>query len=183
MASYTLHLGFNWNSPIIGSTWGDGSTSGEYRFLQYALARQDGAPAWFQFVKNDVLSVTIWDLSSAPSLKDLALSMSFSALEAGEVSTYAPGTLVTSGDARSLTAGNGDPYLSFDSVTGVVGAGGSGGPWGASSFVYAAGSFTFAADASYKLSFLLRAAQARSDGSPARLFVSDPEVIVGSRGG
>lgn len=186
MANFTLHLGFNWNSQLIGSIWGSASPSGEYRFLQYALAAPDGRAAWFQFAKGDVLSVMIWDLSSAPALRELALSMSFSALEVGPVTTYAPSELVTSGDAESLTAADGNGYLSFNSITSAVsgGGGGSQGPWGPSAFVYAAGSFTFAADASYKLSYLLRAANARSGGSePARVFVSDPEVIVGSRGG
>ena len=180
MANYTLHLGFNWNSPLIGSIWGDKTISEEYRFLQYALADAGGNPAWFQFQIGDVLSVKIWDLTSSPSTKDLMLSMSFAALEAGEPSTYAPSTLVTSDAAESLQSDGGPWYLLFTSVSGAVNGTGSDGPWGESRFVYAAGPLTFSASSSYKLSFSLKAVS--PGNGDARVFISDPEVIVGSRG-
>lgn len=180
MANYTLHLGFNWNSPLIGSIWGDGALSDEYRFLQYALANDADKPAWFQFKIGDVLSVMIWDLTSSPSVKDLMLSMSFAALEAGETSTYDPGTLVTSSAAESLQSDDGHWYLRFTSVDGAVTTSGTTGPWGDSRFVYTAGPLTFSANSNYKLAFSLRVVNPNNGN--ARVFISDPEVIVGSRG-
>lgn len=181
MKNTTLHLGFNWQSPLIGAIWGRGQLSAEYRALQYALANDSdgGKPAWFQFELDDVLRVLIWDLSSSPSSKELALKMSFSKLDA--VATYDPSDLVQGSSATPLRdASNGEWYLSFNEVsrTSVPGEG----PWGASSFVYAAGSFTFIKKSNYKLSYSLQVT--KPDGGEAlRVFLADPEVIVGSRGG
>lgn len=64
MANYYVHLGFDWNSYKIGTVWG-AATSDDY-FLQYALTKNDQAPwepALFRFRPGDDLSFRFWDLT------------------------------------------------------------------------------------------------------------------------
>lgn len=183
MASYTLHLGFNWNSPLIGSFWAD---PGERRFLQYALADGSGAPAWFRFAQDNSLAVELWDLTTTMrGAVDMTMvaSMSFGPLDdSGGDQTYAPSTLVSSWgsaeQATKLVDGKDQPYLQLGDISSI---GGGDSPWGPARGHYSAGSFTFSAEASYKLSFFLRVAIAGIQ--PPRDYLSDPEVIVGPRGG
>ena len=184
MANYTLHLGFNWSSPTIGSIWSSGAALEDYRFLQYALAGSSGLPAWFQFQVNDVLNIEIWDLSSAPGKSEAVpgLNMSFAPLDAGTTGTYDPSTLMdlqgNASVATQLVNGQSQAYLSFNNV---VSASGTNSPWGPCRGHYSTGSVAFKSEASYKLSFYLRVALSGGSSGP-RSFLSDPEVIVGSRG-
>jgi hypothetical protein len=189
MSNFTLHLGFNWNSPEIGSFWGTSAINAALnnRFLQYALADERGAPAWFQFAAGDGLAVELWDLSSPTTTPAgevvLALAMGFAPLEAGPQQAYDPMTLVDpQGAAVPATLavdGRREPYLDFSAISSAAG---KSGPWGACRGHYVAGAIALRSAADYKLSFSLRAALSGSGLTP-RLFVSDPEVIVGSRGG
>lgn len=186
MSNFTLHLGFNWNSPAIGAFWSNAAIAENGRFLQYALSDQNAAPAWFQFASNDAIAVDIWDLSSSSApIGDLvlALSMAFSPLDANSGSAYVPSTLVdaqgTATQATQQVQGSAQPFLKFDAISSAQG---KSSPWGACRGHYTAGSLKMSAASSYKLSFCLRVGLSGS-GEPTRVFVSDPEVIVGSRGG
>ncbi len=185
MASYKLHLGFDWNSPIIGSIWGSPGTT-SYRFLQYAL---EGAsdPAWFQFQVNDTVSIVMWDLTSEPVAGTPALDLAFSPLDAvgGAPTTLAPSTLVDYGVgiATSASTDQGNNYLAFTSINTVTASQPAQGPWSESRTTYNAGPLAFNTKeyTTYKVSFRL-AFTARQTGE-TKVFISDPEVIVGSRGG
>jgi hypothetical protein len=182
MAVYTVHLGFNWNSPLIGSFWNSEGAATE-RFLQYAISTSSGAPAWFQFAAGDSLSFEIWDLSSVqqqPGGPAFGMGVSFSPLE-GSSSTIQPSDVVSAAQSVATTTSrvidDRKQYgLQFASV--VSSAGGSC-PWGTSVGHYRAGSIELTAQRSYKMSFYLKISYAGEN----RVFISDPEVIVGSRGG
>lgn len=177
--SYILHLGFNWNSPTIGWIWDPGASS-SYRFLQYALARADGTAAWFQFTAEDTLRVKIWDLSpsSAPQLSSFAVNLSLSPLDdTGPAQSYTPSDYLTFDGANAVSLLDGtNPYLAlvthqftYDGLPSP--------PWGTargSSTVL--GPVTFSAAAQLKLSFYLKI----HCGSDSKVFISDPETIVGS---
>jgi hypothetical protein len=183
MANYTLHLGFDWNSPTIGSIW-TGTTNETYRFLQYAVADGNELPAWFQFQPDDVLNTVIWDLSTSVTAQmNVELSMSFGPLDAGTIQTYDPSSLVSFQGSVATTSHKtvnslSESYLSFTNI--VAASGKDSPPWGPCQGSYSVGSISFNAIASYKLSFYLKA----SPGGliTPRPYVSDPEVIVGSRG-
>ncbi len=183
MASYTLHLGFDWNSPIIGSIWGtSGGTT--YRFLQYAL--EGGSdPAWFQFQLDDTLSIVIWDLTTTPVPGTPALDLAFSPLDltGDAASTLVPSTLVDCATAANAVTGHGNNYLTFTSINTVTTAESAKGPWSDSRTTYTAGPLTFTTKdyTTYKLSF--RLGFTARNGGGTKIFISDPEVIVGSRGG
>lgn len=181
MADYTLNLGFNWNSITIGSIWSSEDDLEDYRFLQYALADGEGRPAWFQFYEDDVLKILIWDQAPTTDMR-LDLAMSFGPLEAGIDRTYDPLSLMSSETAtvaQRTVNGRTQDYLSFKGIVPELGATTS--PWGERQRGYLAGSLSFKTRARYKLSFLVQAAA--SGGSTSRSYLSDPEVIVGSRGG
>lgn len=185
MAVYTVHLGFNWNSPLIGSFWNSEGASTE-RFLQYAISTSSGAPAWFRFAAGDSLSFEVWDLSSAqlqPGGPAFGMGVSFSPLE-GSASTIAPTDVVSAAQSVATTTsrvidGQKQYGLQFASVVSVSGGGAGGCPWGTSVGHYRAGSIELTAQQSYKLSFYLKVSYSGEN----RVFISDPEVIVGSRGG
>ena len=184
MASYTLHLGLDWNGAPIGTFWASGDDhAGTYRFLQYALASATGAPAWFHFTAGDTSSVELWDLTPAPP-RDWALALSvalsFSALEATSAQTLDPRTLVSFAGVAAVSNDDAPSQL-FLQLSSVNSAPGGSCPWGASAGHYAAGAVTFTSAATYKVSFCVRAAP-QGGAEPPRIFVSDPEVIVGSRG-
>lgn len=68
MANYYVHLGFDWHSYKIGTVWGT-AASNNY-FLQYALTKNKQAPwepALFRFQPGDELRFRFWDLSDPPS--------------------------------------------------------------------------------------------------------------------
>jgi hypothetical protein len=183
MATYTLHLGFNWNSPLIGSFWAEPISR---RFLQYALADGGKAPAWFRFAEGDVIAVEIWDLTEGIlGTGDMALapSLAFTPLDEGTTTAYSPDALVSAwGNAEQATYlvnGKAQPYLSLSEVSSIAG---TSSPWGPARGHYGAGAFTVTAQLAYKMSFFLRVALAGTSGPP-RDYVSDPEVIVGPRGG
>lgn len=185
MANYTIHLGFNWNSPTIGSIWSSEST--DYRFLQYALAGANGSPAWFQFSVDDTFSVVIWDLSSLSPIPDAwSLSMSLAALDAGTPQTYVPSDLLgLSPDASEGSKSvNGQPenYFSFESISFSYGPDNRS-PWGTCRGQSSSlGPVSFSAVASFKLSYSLQVTADNEGTRETRVFISDPEVIVGSRG-
>jgi hypothetical protein len=186
MANYTLHLGYNWNSPTIGSIWT--TESGTFRFLQYALADGNGAPAWFQFQPDDELYVQAWDLSStAPVPSAWSLDMSLSPLDAGPTATYDPATYLsfTSATAtvQSQTVGvMTESYLQFSSFDFHYGSYTS--PWGPCRGQSSSplGPLTFLRASSFKLSFSLSATASHDGDRTTEVFLSDPEVIVGSDG-
>jgi hypothetical protein len=182
MAVYTVHLGFNWNSPTIGAFWSSKGPSDD-RFLQYELGTSGQAPAWFHFVQNDSLTFELWDLSASrqePGGPAIGLALSFSPLDAGTSQTIAPVSLVSASAAAAVStrqvAGRQESYLDF---TSIVSTSGGACPWGPSVGHYGAGTIELTAIQSYKMSFCLKA----SYSGVARIFLSDPEVIVGSRGG
>lgn len=179
MSAFTLHLGFNWNSPLIGSIW-DTSPS-QYRFLQYALA-EGSVPAWFQFEADDVVAVVIWDLSSGDGAMTVGLSMSFGPLvvpaSTTKVASYNPTGLVSGSTTSVEHYSNDQPYLAFNSISQSKR---SDCPWGAASASYDAGTITMSGDRRYKLSFLVRAVPSGGSGQ-SQSYLSDPEVIVGSGG-
>jgi hypothetical protein len=179
MANYTLHLGFDWNSPLIGSIWKPDALTESYRFLQYALADNKGAPAWFQFYQGDTFSVIVWDLSSSPVSVNLTLEMAISETDAAE--TYNPTEYLTLTNVASVQK-SGQYYLSFPNPSGPQSSTLQG-PWGTSTAWYSdAGLVTFKANNfTCKLSFRLSASP-KSGGSD-QVYLSDPEVIVGSAGG
>lgn len=182
MAVYTVHLGFNWNSPLIGAFWSSKGPS-EDRFLQYELGTSGEAPAWFHFLQNDSLTFELWDLSTArqePGGPAIGLALSFAPLDAGTSQTIAPSSLVDASAAAVVSTreviDRQESYLSFSTI---VSASGGTCPWGRSVGHYSAGTIELTATQSYKMSFCLKA----SYSGVARIFLSDPEVIVGSRGG
>jgi hypothetical protein len=186
MADYTLHLGFRWGGPAIGSILGTGAAlPHDARFLQMALAGSGGAAAWFQFQPQDTMSVTIWDLSSTsapdPSGFALGLDMSFGPLDGGgQYTTINPASLVTS-DGYYVTTqvfdGKQSQVLRCDAVEPSNSPGDC--PWGTWRKCYAAGRVTWTAATSYELGFILTV----SSQGTRQYFVADPEVIVGSNGG
>jgi hypothetical protein len=188
MADYTLHLGFRWDGPTIGSILGTGpALPHDARFLQYALATADGAAAWFQFQPQDTVHVLIWDLSStsAPNAAELAvgLSMSFGPIDVddggdGSYTTIDPDTLVAGDDISTQSQeydGKSSTVLVFDDI---VPSSDDGCPWGSARRCYAAGDVTLTAEASYEVGFIVTVAYQGN----SQIFVSDPEVIVGSGG-
>jgi hypothetical protein len=182
MANYTLHLGFTWNSPPIGSIW-TSTTVETYRFLQYAVADGSGAPAWFQFQQDDVLNILIWDLSTSVTAQmTVELSMSFGPLESGTTQAYDPSSLVSFQGSAAVSShvvnGRSESYLGFSHI---VPAPGKDSPtWGPCQGSYSAGSLSFTSVFNYKLSFYVKASPGA--GITPRPYVSDPEVIVGSAG-
>jgi hypothetical protein len=182
MANYTLHLGFNWNSPLIGSIWSREGVNESYRFLQYALASDQGSPAWFQFSTGDTLSVVVWDTSTSPVAMGLDLAMGLSYLTASE--TYNPSLYLSLGGAATAQQAsyNQQYYLEFSSLSGGPQKTPSTSPWGScSSWYQPGGPVTFTGAINCKLSFRLIAAPV-GGASPAQVYISDPEVIVGSTG-
>ena len=184
MADFTLHLGYNWNGPTIGSIWTTESST--LRFLQYALADADGAPAWFQFQAGDNLYVRIWDLSSeAPIPSAWSLKLSLSPLDAGPPETYDPSTYLSFSSSlatvQSATVGGStSSYLQLSNVSFHYGS--YTGPWGAcrgqSSILL--GPLSFTSPLSLKLSFSLSATVSNNGDLLTEVFVSDPETIIGS---
>jgi hypothetical protein len=184
MALYTLHLGFNWNSPLIGSIWGTGNVPEPYRFLQYALAAGDGeTPSWFQFDENDQLSVTVWDLSPSPVPMALDLAMSLSYCDAPQ--TYNPSDYWDVGQSVTHSPENGQYYFTYTNISGGPTSTLSKSPWGDCYAKYTAtvptqtGFVTFTNNVRCKLSFRLKAV-ASGTGNALQVYLSDPEVIVGS---
>jgi len=181
MALYTLHLGFNWNSPPIGSIWGTPMPG--TCFLQYALTDDTGASHLFKFAETDELAVIVWDLSSSPVQMSLQLSMSLSYLEASE--TYDPSSYLDVGGDKAVGEKNAQYYFTFASVTGGPQGTSSTSPWGPCTSWYSArvltktGNVTFASPITCKLSFRLNGSPS-GGGSEPLVFLSDPEVIVGS---
>jgi hypothetical protein len=191
VANYILYLGFDWNSPPIGSIWATEGT--DYRFLQYALANDAGAPAWFRFAAGDTFTVVVCDLSeSAPvPVPEIGLSMSISALDpvASGSQTYEPATMLTlppSVRAGSTNvSGRTEYYFTFSAVELAYGPGVTCPPWGPcrGTSTNTLGPVTFSRDnSSFKLSYRLEATRTYGGDRESRVFVSDPEVIVGSRG-
>jgi hypothetical protein len=187
MADYTLHLGFRWEGPPIGSILGAGpALPQDARFLQYALANASGAAAWFQFQPQDTVHVKIWDMSSTsapgPAGLALGLSMSFGPLDGGgdEYSTLDPLTLVAGdGHVTTKSVDDGDKASTvfvFDTIVPSSNAGDC--PWGSARACFAAGEVTMTAAASYEIGFIVTA----SYQGTRQVFVADPEVIVGSGG-
>lgn len=172
-----IHLGFNWSSPIIGSVWKNEPT--EYRFLQYALAKhKDGTvPAWFKFDVNDSVYFYIWDLGSSKSYSPSALNIGFS--ELSSATADAPDTYVDwdtsqwSTETQDKSKGNyGSTYLQATPSSGTSGVTC---PWDSSSASYSVTAYVkFNKACQCKLSFYLDVND--------RAFISDPEVIVGSKG-
>ena len=191
MANYILYLGFDWNSPPIGSIWATEGT--DYRFLQYALADAAGAPAWFRFAQGDTFTVVVCDLSApaaSPAL-EIGLSMSISALEtvASGSQTYEPSTRLTLPPSVRASSTNVDGrteyYFTFPAVELAYGPGNTCPPWGPcrGTSTNTLGPVTFSQDnTSFKLSYRLEATRNLDGARESRVFVSDPEVIVGSRG-
>jgi hypothetical protein len=186
MADYTLHLGFRWDGPPIGSILGAGpALPHDARFLQYALASSGGAPAWFQFQPQDTITVKIWDLSSSsapgPAGLVVGLSMSFGPLDGGDTyTTIDPYTLVASdGDTSTQSVNHDDKVstvLDFDAIVPSSDAGDC--PWGSARRCDAAGKVSLSAQASYEIGFIVTVAYQGA----RQVFVADPEVIVGSGG-
>ncbi len=198
MTAYTLHLGFRPDSPRIPMVW-DPSDATSYQFLQYAL--DDGSQAmWFnQFYVDDTFSVTAWNLtpppktspSKLPSIPTLTLRMSLGYLSAKDYQdgykTYCPTDVLDLGSAASSKTDkhNSQSYFQFEAPSGSWYSPSSQVtcPWGAYSAVYYTGTVTFldftqnfdVTTLQCKLSFWLQCADGQT-------FISDPEVIVGSRG-
>lgn len=188
MADYTLHLGFRWDGPAIGSILGaSAALPQDARFLQFALADDDGAPAWFQFQPQDAVSVQVWDLSSTsasgPSGFALGLTMSFGPLggDGGDsYTTIDPTTLVTSDDYTVTTQEYGGKPSQVLTSNAIVTSGSPGDcPWGSSRACYTAGKVTLTAGTGYELAFILTV----SYQGTLQYFAADPEVIIGSHGG
>lgn len=74
--SYYVHLGYHWNSYKIGSVWG---TARSYDFnLQSALTTNNESPwgaALFQFQNGDALYFQIWDLTKNPPYDAASVSV------------------------------------------------------------------------------------------------------------
>lgn len=188
MATYTLHLGFDLASQPIGTFWGGTASSTQY-FLQYALAGSSGQPAWFHFNAGDNLEVLLWDLSPTPTAMSVTCDLGFAPLE-GSQQALSPSTLITfpSGLA-SVSSKDSQPYLRYTSIGTPASPPSQACPWSGNAVPYAplsssasnpSTAITFSAATSYKLSFYVRAAP--FGGAAAKVFLSDPEVIVGSRG-
>lgn len=185
MSTYTLHLGYDWNSPLIGSIWTGQPLN--MRFLQYALSTSSGAPAWFRFQPNEPLNVMIWDLSStsAPMPSTWSLRMALSPLDAGSSTTvtYNPSSYMTYPDFASVQPDGANWYLQFlNNFTPDMEPSSPQGPWGGSnrghSKTFKPVSFTKSLNC--KLSFWLSVTA--PNASAPEIFISDPEVIVGSTG-
>lgn len=180
MQNFTLNLGLNWDSPLIGSVWGTESTV--YRSLQYALADSAGNPRWFNFKKGDLLSVVLWNLTSTgTALASTSLEMSLGNLNEGNPPTLNPTSVMGLNPdvtAKSRTVGGQTLwYLQFPDAEWSSGT--PQGPWGPCTGKSSLpGPLTFTAVTSFKLSFYLTA----MNGGVSRGFLSDPEVIVGSGG-
>lgn len=181
MATWYVHLGFQWGSPFIGSVWDPNHASDKYRFLQYALAKDQAGDtaAWFNFQVGDSLNFFIWDLGPASSSSPMpsTLNMSFSYLDTAEV--YTPGSLVQVSNTSDWSAlgKNGNPYLQSTSFNGSPP---SNCPWGRYSSGYSVkGGVRFDKPVQCKLSFYLEVDCGSND---PQIFISDPEVIVGSNG-
>lgn len=185
MSNYTLHLGYHWDGPPVGSIWTT-ATSG-FRFLDYALADGSGDPAWFQFQRNDTLYVQLWDLSSrtAPYPVQFECNLSLGSLDAQSPGTYDPSSylnLNNVGSVQSMSVdGRTNSYLAISSFEFTVSS--SGGytcPWASyRGYTTPVGPLTFTADLVFKLSFYLKAT-AEHDGTRAdQIFISDPETRIG----
>jgi hypothetical protein len=179
MANYTLHLGFNWNSPTVGALWG--GTDTDYRFLQYALADTGSHAHYFTFDQNDTFSAVIWNLSAEPlpSSTRYQLAISLSSLVA-PAQTYRPTNYLTLPSSATQSSLSGKDYFQFTSISFADGPV-EGSPWGTAQQRSTSdlGPMTFTiANARFKLSFKLTVTWA----DDTRVYISDPEVIVGSMG-
>jgi hypothetical protein len=209
MADYTIHLGYNLESPTIGAVWADstaalGSALADkgYRFLQYALGLGRGVgtdgtatPAWFtSFQDGDNLYFQIWDLSATPSAIPSGWSprLSLSALAAA--TTYDPASYLTYSSSVAVQSSEivndvQSYYLGLTSVS-LAWSRDSGfqGPWGPcrgqSQLI---GPLTFqlpggTTQLQCKLSFYLQTTISNGGDRIDDVFLGDPEVIVGSTG-
>lgn len=186
MANYTLHLGYNWNGPPVGSLWTADPSS--YRFLDYALADASGAPAWFQFQEDDDLYIQLWDLSSrtSPYPSQFACNLSLGSLDAQSPGTYDPSTYLNLNNVASVESmsvdGRTNSYLQISSFQLTVSESGPYTcPWQVyRGYTIPVGPLTFTTDLVCKLSFYLKAT-AEHDGTRAdQIFISDPETRIGS---
>jgi len=180
MSTYTIHLGFNTNSPLIGSIWDTGNGNQNYYFLQYAVAHGEpsnpGGAAQFKFKTGDAIYVVVWDLSSSPVPMDCILDMALSSLDAPP-QTYDPSSYMSLGNVASATDTS-PYYLQFSLFVPKNTSESS--PWGpCSSWYTSTGSISFTAKINCKLSFRLSAEPSGGGGSK-RVYITDPEVIVGS---
>ena len=194
MANTTLHLGLDWHGSLIGTFWGSYRASADSCFLQYALADASGAPAWFRFTTGDVMSVVLWDLTKNPPPADpgnpkvpwsllLSVGLGFEPLDGASASTLNPSTLVSASNGQVATqAQQGQLYLQLSASTMTTVPPGVSCPWGDAIGHYSAGTITFTTAASFKLSYYVSAAPPGGYYAP-QIYLSDPEVIVGSRGG
>ena len=187
MANYYIHLGFDWNSYLIGSVWG--STSGTNRWLQYALTTNPSGPAWgpalFQFEPNDTLSFRIWCLTSLSNYT-VTGNVAMNALESdpatGIVEKYTSRSgLVDATKSASLVWEPGGAWLD---LTANMAASSAPSPWGRSAgySTNTIGPMTLlnpnspADPFNYKLNFELSVTGAAG----TRVFISDPETRIGS---
>lgn len=180
--NYTLHLGFNWNSPTVGALWGGTDTG--YRFLQYALADDNTHSQFFTFNENDTFSVVIWNLSSEalPSDSVGQLNISLSSLVA-PAQTYKPTDYLDLPDSAHQSNLGANYYFQFPTI--FFGNPVAGCPWGTAQQVSTGqlGPMKFSIDnARFKLSFKLTISCTVNSNTETHVYISDPEVIVGSMG-
>lgn len=65
MATYCVHLGFDWKSYLIGTPWRSDGLPSSY-WLQYALTSSSDytvARLW-KFIPSDTFNIVIWDLTA-----------------------------------------------------------------------------------------------------------------------
>jgi hypothetical protein len=187
-AKWWVHLGFQPDSAYIGQVWdnifGTSIASKTYHFLQYALAKNSSGqdPAWFNFQTGDQLYFFIWNLGSSSSWSPRVLSMCCSDINSAvpyDSSTYLK-MIQNSND-------HGTPKWSFMSSKYVSTQGfeppymSSKCPWGPATTPcqMTAGGVEFQESVTCKLSFFL---VTEDTSQNTQAFISDPEVIVGSKG-
>ncbi|HWO26777.1 MAG TPA: hypothetical protein VNO30_48945 [Kofleriaceae bacterium] len=209
MADYTIHLGYNLQSPTIGAVWAEadaplGSALADkgYQFLQYALGSGQGVgtdgtapPAWFtSFQDGDNLYVQLWDLSTAANAipSSWTPKLSLSALAAA--TTYDPSVYLTYSSSTAVRSSERvndvqNDYLELLSISFEwKPSSGFLGPWGlCRGQSQLMGPLTWrlpdgTTPLQCKLSFYLETVISNNGDRIPDVFLGDPEVIVGSMG-
>lgn len=181
MADYTLHLGFDWNSPRIGTLFGESSS--QARFLHFELQSSDGQAASFtEFMVDDNLYIQVHCMSGAESEMKLELvTIAFGPLDVDgseSFTTITPGQIVLGGTPAEV---DGQAVLQLSAEPAPL----TTSPWGTpqKSWVTRPPFVTFLGSASslgrFEMGFWINV---QSQGSVSRIFTGDPEVIVGSGG-
>jgi hypothetical protein len=173
MSSYTLHLGFTWDSPQIASIWNPDDPL-QQRFLQLALEDSSNAAAWFQFNTSDTMSFMLWDLGTGAQNTASSYTASLNLADPDSNTIYDPSSYLT---YTSATYTSGTYYLALDTAAFTYTSATT--PcWGtARGYSTLPAKVTFSAAAQLQLSLLVQITDHNDD---TQQFLKTVELVVSS---